>query len=117
MRKTIEQISKEDGRFGVKAFKFVYEGLGYTIENLIGQSGHIEGKVLCEGLSRMAIDKWGKLAMVVLESWNIRTTRDFGEIVYSMIENKWMSAKPSDSISDFDDIYDFKKVFKDAFKF
>jgi uncharacterized repeat protein (TIGR04138 family) len=55
--------------------------------------------------------------MLVLNTWDIRTTRDFGEIVFLMIKHKWMSAGPSDSIEDFDSIYDFKTVFKDRFEF
>ena len=55
--------------------------------------------------------------MLVLNTWNIKTTRDFGEIVYLMIENKWMSAQPTDSIDDFNDVYDLKAVFEDQFKF
>ncbi|MHC4572028.1 MAG: Minf_1886 family protein, partial [Planctomycetota bacterium] len=59
----------------------------------------------------------GRLAMLVLNGWNIKTTQDFGEIVYLMIINKWMSAQPTDSIDDFNDVYDFKTVFKDQFEF
>jgi uncharacterized repeat protein (TIGR04138 family) len=55
--------------------------------------------------------------MLVLNGWNIKTTQDFGEIVYLMIINKWMSAQPTDSIDDFNDVYDFKTVFKDQFEF
>jgi len=55
--------------------------------------------------------------MLVLNSWGIKSTRDFGEIVYLMIENEWMSAQPGDKIDDFNDLYDFKAVFKDNFSF
>ena len=47
----------------------------------------------------------------------MKTTRDFGQIVYLMIEHKWMSAQPTDSIEDFDDVYDFDVIFKKQFKF
>ena len=55
--------------------------------------------------------------MVVLNNWGIKTTRDFGEIVYLMIRNKWMSAAETDTIDDFDDVYEFQAVFKDQFVF
>ncbi|MHC4425936.1 MAG: Minf_1886 family protein, partial [Planctomycetota bacterium] len=70
-----------------------------------------------EGLKRLAVKKWGRLAMLVLNSWGVKNTRDLGEIVYLMIEHKWMSAQPTDSIDDFNDIYDFKTVFKKEFEF
>lgn len=117
MKENLEKIAREDGRFSPHALKFVYEGLGYTIKDLSAEPGHISGQTLCEGLKKLAIEKWGRLAMLVLNSWQVKTTRDFGEIVYLMIEHNWMSAQPADSIDDFNGVYDFKTVFKQEFKF
>jgi uncharacterized repeat protein (TIGR04138 family) len=117
MKKNLEEVAREDGRYHPQAVKFVYEGLGYTAKKLAGEPGHINGQSLCEGLRRLAVEKWGRLAMPALNSWGVKTTRDFGEIVYLMIKHKWMSAQPTDSIDDFNDVYDFKTVFKDKFEF
>ncbi len=117
MKKSLEKIAREDGRFTPRAVRFVYEGLGYTAKKILVEPAHVTGQTLCEGLRKLAVEKWGRLAVLVLNSWNIKTTRDFGEIVYLMIKNKWMSAQPTDSIDDFNDVYDFKTVFKDQFKF
>ena len=117
MKKSLEKIAREDGRFSLRAVRFVYEGLGYTAKKILLEPAHVTGQRLCEGLKKLAVEKWGRLAVLVLNSWNIKTTRDFGEIVYLMIKNKWMSAQPTDSIDDFNDVYDFKTVFKDQFKF
>jgi len=117
MKKSLEKIAREDGRYNSKAVKFVYEGLGYTAKKIITEPSHVTGQTLCKGLKQLALEKWGRLAMLVLNTWNIKTTRDFGEIVYLMIKHKWMSTQPTDSIEDFTDVYDFKTVFKDQFKF
>jgi len=117
MRKSLEQIAKEDGRFGAGALRFVYEGLGYTVKKVADEPRHVGGETLCEGLKKLALERWGRLAMLVLNSWGIKTTRDFGEIVFSLIKHKWMSAQPTDSIDDFNDVYNFKAVFKDQFEF
>jgi len=117
MKKNLEKIAREDGRFSPQALKFVYEGLGYTAKKNLTEPVHITGQTLCSGLRQLALKKWGRLAMLVLNTWNVKTTRDFGEIVYLMIKHKWMSAQPTDSIDDFNDVYDFKTVFKDQFKF
>ena len=55
----------------------------------------------------------GEAAILVLIVMVSKTTRDFGEIIYPMIKNKWMSAQPTDSIDDFNNVYDFETVFKD----
>jgi len=117
MKKNLEQIAGEDGRFTAPAIRFVYEGLGYTAKNVATEPKHVSGQTLCEGLKKLAVEKWGRLAMLVLSTWGIRTTRDFGEIVWLMIRNEWMSAQPTDSINDFNDVYDFKTVFKEQFEF
>jgi uncharacterized repeat protein (TIGR04138 family) len=117
MKKNLEQIAKEDGRFCTSAIKFVYEGLGYTAKNVASEPKHVSGQTLCQGLKELALEKWGRLAMLVLNTWGIKTTNDFGDIVYLMIRHEWMSAQPNDSVDDFNDVYDFKTVFKDQFKF
>ena len=119
MKKKLEQIARENGRFSPQAVRFVYEGLGHSKSRKKSPAApsHVTGQALCEELRKLAIEKWGRLAVLVLNSWGIKTTHHFGEIVLLCIKHKWMSAQPTDSIDDFNDVYDFKTVFKDQFKF
>ena len=117
MKKNFEQIAKDDSRFTPSAIRFVYEGLSFTVKKITVEPRHISGQTLCEGLRKLAIEKWGRMSVVVLNNWGIKTTRDFGEIVYLMIRHKWMSAAETDTIDDFDDVYEFQTVFKDQFVF
>ena len=117
MKKNIEQIAREDARYSINAIRFVYEGLGYTAKKVTCEPRHVSGQTLCEGLRKLALEKWGRLALLVLNTWGIEKTQDFGQIVYLMIKNEWMSAQPTDSIDDFNNVYDFKSVFKDRFEF
>ena len=93
------------------------KGLATPQERLLIEPGHVTGQTLCEGLRQLALEKWGRLSLLVLNTWQVKTTRDFGEIVYLLIRHKWMKAQPTDSIDDFNDVYDFKTVFKDRFTF
>ena len=122
MRKTIEEIASEDGRYSAEALKFVYEGLGATIRKTKeaddeDQPRHITGAEFSRGLARLAIERWGRLSRMVLNQWGVRTTRDLGEIVYLMINQKWMTAQETDTIEDFDNVYNFEDVFEKQFKF
>ncbi|MHC4701228.1 MAG: Minf_1886 family protein, partial [Planctomycetota bacterium] len=85
MKKNLEQIAKEDSRYCISAIRFVYEGLGYTAKNVASEPKHVSGQTLCTGLRELALEKWGRLAMLVLSNWGIKGTKDFGEIVYLMI--------------------------------
>ena len=50
MKKNLEQIAKEDSRYGISAIRFVYEGLGYTAKNVATEPKHVSGQTLCSGL-------------------------------------------------------------------
>ncbi len=117
MKKKLDNIARDDGRYSLAMMKFVNESLSYTVRNMADEPGHVTGQLLCEGLKKLALEKWGRLAKLVLNSGGVMTTSDIGEIVYLMIENQWMSSRATDSIDDFNDIYDFETVFKKQFTF
>jgi uncharacterized repeat protein (TIGR04138 family) len=120
-KQSIEQVAREDGRFDPRALKFVMDGLGQTIEKLCEEEGiehprHVSGQELSWGLAEAAKKRWGKLAAMVLNYWGIKTTRDWGEIVYLMIRHEWMTSQDTDCIEDFDAVYDFPSVFERNYK-
>ena len=55
------------------------------------------------------------LARVVLESWNIKSTADFGRIVFGFIDLDMMRKQPEDRVEDFDEVYDFREAFDRTF--
>ena len=122
-KKTIDQIAAADGRYDVRAVRFVFDGLGRTVEQFGCQSRsdlenrHVSGKQLAVGLGELAVQRWGRLARVVLDKWGVKTTRDFGEIVYLMISHGWMSARETDRIEDFNEVFDFEATFERQFRF
>lgn len=115
-REKLLQAIREDGRYPPEAYQFLHDGLEYTTRRVFGEqapdeSQHVSGQQLCEGLRDLALERWGALAKVVLGSWNIRRTRDFGEMVYFLIGLGLMGRQESDRIEDFDDVYDFDEAF------
>ena len=122
MKITIEEIARQDGRYDPKALKFIYEGLGKTVQNIRDremsqeQLRHITGQELATGLAELATERWGRLAKMVLNNWGVKTTRDLGEIVYLMISHNWMSAQETDTIEDFNNVFDFEDVFEKRYK-
>ena len=48
----------------------------------------------------------------MLAHWGIRSTSDIGEIVYNLIAAGDLEKTPSDSRSDFDNVFDFETAFK-----
>jgi uncharacterized repeat protein (TIGR04138 family) len=120
VKKTIEDVAQQDGRYDSRALKFVFEGLAATIDKQRQQTKedvprHISGDELAWGLAKVAQKRWGRLAAMVLTEWGVYTTRDFGEIVYLMIDNGWMTSQETDTIEDFNDVYDFTEVLEQRY--
>lgn len=112
-----ERAVRRDGRYVPEAFEFLHHGLAVATQRKYGNKPprgpqHVSGQELCLALRDLARRRWGRLARTVLGHWNIRTTRDFGEMVYFMIDLGLMGRQESDDITDFDHVYDFVEAFE-----
>jgi uncharacterized repeat protein (TIGR04138 family) len=115
-RQDLIKAIRADGRYPPEAYEFLHQGLEHTSRKLFGdqpatEPRHVSGQDLARGLAELALRRWGPLAPVVLRSWNIRRTRDFGEMVFFLIELGLMGKQEADCIEDFDDVYDFREAF------
>ncbi len=77
---------------------------------------HVAGDELCWGLRDLALEKWGVMAPAVLASWGIRSTKDFGRLVFALVDNELLQKQPEDRIEDFENVYQFDKAFTGAYK-
>lgn len=133
----IAKLLNEDRRYAFEAYVLVFEALGYA-QNVLGMgtetSGepvgdpgqrsqeeparerHVSGQELCEAIRRFAIEQYGYMAKTVLDSWGVRKTGDFGEIVFNLIRIGQMRKTAHDRREDFDDVYDFDAAFRQEFK-
>ena len=127
----IGDLLVEDPRYKLGAYQFIREALQYAHEHLdlpdvalapdlqtgAPQPKHVTGQQLCIACRAYALDQFGYLANMVLASWGIKSTSDFGELVYNLIRIKQMRKSESDRREDFDDLYDFKDAFEPKFEF
>ena len=72
---------------------------------------HVSGQQLCMGLRSLAMEKYGLLAPTVLRGWGVRSTEDFGKIVYAMVDAGLLRTSENDSMDDFRGVYDFDEAF------
>jgi uncharacterized repeat protein (TIGR04138 family) len=93
------------------AYLFMLAALHYTIERL-GEARHITGRELAEGCRDLAIERYGPMARSVLEYWGIRSTRDFGEIVFALVECGILVKQDDDSADDFEGVFCFTEAFE-----
>lgn len=81
-----------------------------------GPKHHISGQDLCRAARDYAVEQYGYLAKMVLESIGIHCTGDIGEIVYNLIRIGQMRKTPADSREDFDNVFDFDSAFKEKYR-
>lgn len=88
------------------------------VRALVDQAGgcacfnrHVSGAQLTWALRDMAVERWGRLAGVVLRRWGITKTEDFGKIVFAMVNNDYLQAQSTDNLRDFVGVYNFEEAF------
>ena len=116
----VELIFARDSRYPREAYVFVREALDYT-QKLVGKETrgairHVSGQELLEGIRKFALSQFGPMTTTVFEEWNIRHCRDFGEIVFNMVEIGLLAKTDKDTRRDFESGYDFTDVFRKPFR-
>ena len=106
----IEGILEKNSSYKFEAYTFVLAALHDTVTRL-KKPRHITGQELALGIRKYALDQFGPMAKTVLHHWGIRTTLDFGEIVFALIDAKLLSKQPEDKLEDFDKVYEFEESF------
>ena len=117
--KVIREITRRDPRYGRECYYFVSDALEFTARELgkdlsdeSEQLRHVTGKELLEGIRALAKHRFGLLAAMVFGQWGVRSTEDFGRVVFNMVEAELMRKQESDSLDDFKDGFDFTEAFE-----
>ena len=105
--------------FPRSAYRFVFEALHQIQADLdrprfppISEAdAHVSGQELLEGIRVLAIEQFGLMAIPVFHQWGIRSTEDFGRLVFELIERGEMRKTERDSLDDFVGLYSFEEVF------
>lgn len=115
----VDMILAKDQRFARDAYGFVREALDFT-QKIIGKENrgqvrHITGQELLDGIRQFALNQFGPMVVTVLEEWGVRNSRDFGEIVFNMVEIELLAKTDKDNRDDFNNGYDFTEAFRKPF--
>jgi len=115
----VQQICRNDTRYDPEAYVFVRESLDFTSQMLKkpsdGPSRHVSGHELLSGIRTYALQEFGPMTLTVLENWGVKTSSDFGEIVFNLVNSGKLGKTDDDSLEDFADSYDFKEAFAEPF--
>lgn len=111
----VESICKVDTRYSKEAYYFVRQSLDHTLKSKTtvkeGSQTHVTGQELLEGIRAFGLLQFGFLTQTVLKYWGVRECKDFGSIVFNLIEQKVFGKQNSDKKTDFENCYDFETAF------
>ena len=107
----MDQLRLIEPRFQERAYLFVLAALEHCQQRLT-ERRHISGRELAEACRDLALERYGVLARQVLEHWGLTCTRDFGDIVFALVDLGLLIKQPHDSRDDFDAVFDFEAVFE-----
>ena len=112
----IKEIHASDPRYGKGAYYFIREALDHTLKTLekdkSKNKGHVSGTQLLDGIRDFALDRFGPMTLTIMEHWNIRKCRDFGDIVFNLVDFGILGRTENDSLDDFEDGYNFQDAFE-----
>ena len=116
---TLETILAKDARFARDAYFFLREALDYT-QKIVGKENrgairHVTGQELLDGIRQFALQQFGPMAVTVFEEWGVNNCRDFGDIVFNMVEIGLLAKTDKDTRDDFQNGYDFTDAFRKPF--
>lgn len=112
LMQVLRRLAKSDDDYSIDAYLIVFEGLDHLQSKKRGK-GHVSGKSLAFAIRDVAMNKYGLLARRVLESSGLRTTGDFGNVVFKLVEAGLLGKTEDDSIEDFSGVFDFNTAFDD----
>jgi uncharacterized repeat protein (TIGR04138 family) len=115
----VDHLVAQDSRFARDAYGFTREALDFT-QKLISRENrgtvrHVTGQELLEGIRQYALQQYGPMTVTVLAEWGIKGCRDFGEIVFNMVESGLLAKTDTDTRADFQHGYDFADAFTKPF--
>lgn len=116
---TLLEIRRKDPRYSLEAYRFAFEALEYTVREYLKlkQPRHVTGRELCEGMRRYALELFGLMALDVWTRWGVTQTRDWGHIIFNLVDARLLRKTDDDNLDDFTDVYDVSKALTEDFKF
>ena len=116
----LEKILAANPRYARDAYHFLREALDFT-QKIISKedkgktSKHVTGQELLGGNRQHALQQFGPMTVTVFTEWGVTNCKDFGEMVFHMVESGLLAKTEKDSRDDFQNGYDFSDAFEKPF--
>jgi len=106
----MDRIRLRESRYDERAYLFVLSALEFCQQRL-PERRHITGRELSLACRDLALERFGVMARLVLESWGVKVTSDLGDIVFALVDLGLLMSQPTDTREEFADVYEFDQAF------
>ena len=106
----MDRIRLRESRYDERAYLFVLSALEFCQQRL-PERRHISGRELSLACRDLALDRFGVMSKLVLESWGVKSTSDIGDVVFALVDLGLLMSQPTDTREEFADVYEFSKAF------
>lgn len=108
--RTVESLARRKGIFHADAYFFVLQALRTAMAGGEGPR-NVSGQDILGQVRQLGQDRYGPMTGDVFNSWGVRSTLDFGRIVFHLVEEDLLRKRDDDSLADFLDKFDFQDAF------
>lgn len=110
LSRLVEPIAARHGAFRAEAYVFALQALETAVAAR-EEPGHVSGADLLETIRLLGTRRYGVMAGDVFNAWGVRSTVDFGRIVFHLVDGGLLMKREEDSLADFIDRFDFREAF------
>lgn len=103
-----------ESRYDERAYLFMLGAIEY-LQGKLDARRHVTGQELTWACRDFALERFGLVARTVLDVWGVRSTADFGRIVFALVEVGLLSTQAGDRAEDFHAVYDFASAFDESY--
>lgn len=108
--RTVESLAGRKGIFRADAYFFVLQALKTAMASEEGPR-NLSGDDILDQVRKLGQDRYGPMTGDVFNSWGVRSTLDFGRIVFHLVEADLLRKRDNDSLADFLEKFDFQDAF------
>lgn len=100
----VKELSRRYTQYSPEAYEFMRAGLEHASAHYCKEekATHLTAEQLYAGACSHALKEYGPLAYKVLFFWGIRDSKDFGSVVYNLIEAGVFGKQKGDNQEEFD---------------
>jgi uncharacterized repeat protein (TIGR04138 family) len=120
------EVAAKDPRYAYEAYEFIFKGLDHA-QAMLGrgvaakapdegnQPAHVKSSELLDGIRALALQEFGLMARTVFRQWGVRSTEDFGRIVFILVDAGLITKTDDETLADFRDVFDFDEALVHGF--